>query len=428
MKFKWTALIFLLVSVFFFICAAVPAESFDHMKQIVPEKTGTGNKDQIHMETDASKEGSSPESLYALSAVLMDGDSGRVLYEKDGDTPRANASTTKVLTCILALEKGAGDDYVTVSARAASQPDVQLNMREGEQYYLEDLLYSLMLQSHNDTAVAIAEHIGGSVEGFAEMMNKKAEEIGCTDTHFVTPNGLDAEDDGGTHHTTARDLALIMRYAIKSPTFLKITQTREHTFSDLSKKRTFTVRNANAFLDMTDGVLSGKTGFTADAGYCYVCACQKGGKTFVISLLGCGWPNNKSYKWKDTMTLLNYGDQNYEYRTFFQEPELPEILVENGIPDKESTEKSASVQGIVAVSDNVRKQKLLLRDDEKIQCRVTLKKKLTAPVKKGDEIGRITFLLNGGAIASYPVTADHTVEKISYLWCVDQVFHKFFHE
>ena len=121
-------------------------------------------------------------------------------------------------------------------------------------------------------------------------------------------------------------------------------------------------------------------------------------------------------------------DQNYEYRTFFQEPELPEILVENGIPDGESTEKSASVQGIVAVSDNVRKQKLLLRDDEKIQCRVTLKKKLTAPVKKGDEIGRITFLLNGGAIASYPVTADHTVEKISYLWCVDQVFHKFFHE
>lgn len=187
------------------------------------------------METDASKEGSSPERLYALSAVLMDGDSGRVLYEKDGETPRANASTTKVLTCILALEKGAGDDYVTVSARAASQPDVQLNMREGEQYYLEDLLYSLMLQSHNDTAVAIAEHIGGSVEGFAEMMNKKAEEIGCTDTHFVTPNGLDAEDDGGTHHTTARDLALIMRYAIKSPTFLKITQTREHTFSDLSK-------------------------------------------------------------------------------------------------------------------------------------------------------------------------------------------------
>lgn len=162
----------------------------------------------------ASGESSALGNLYALSAVLMDGDSGRVLYEKEGETPRANASTTKVLTCILALENGKGDDYVQVSSNAAAQPDVRLGIQKGEQYYLEDLLYSLMLQSHNDAAVAIAEHIGGSVEGFAAMMNQKAKEIGCTDTHFVTPNGLDAKDDGGSHHTTARDLALIMRYAI----------------------------------------------------------------------------------------------------------------------------------------------------------------------------------------------------------------------
>lgn len=165
-------------------------------------------------ELDIPVSGGNPGSLYSLSAVLMDGLSGRILYEKGGDTPRANASTTKVLTCILALENGAGDDYVMVSSKAAAQPDVQLGLEEGEQYYLEDLLYSLMLMSHNDTAVAIAEHIGGSVEGFAEMMNKKAEEIGCTDTYFITPNGLDAEDENGKHHTTARDLALIMRYAI----------------------------------------------------------------------------------------------------------------------------------------------------------------------------------------------------------------------
>lgn len=132
------------------------------------------------------KETDGPGNLYALSAVLMDGDSGRVLYEKEGYTARPNASTTKVMTCILALEKGSGDDYVMVSENAASQPEVKLNLKEGEQYYLEDLLYSLMLKSHNDTAVAIAEHIGGSVEGFAKMMNAKAKEIGCTNTHFVT--------------------------------------------------------------------------------------------------------------------------------------------------------------------------------------------------------------------------------------------------
>ena len=125
----------------------------------------------------ASGESSAPGNLYALSAVLMDGDSGRVLYEKEGETPRANASTTKVLTCILALENGKGDDYVQVSSNAAAQPDVRLGIQKGEQYYLEDLLYSLMLQSHNDAAVAIAEHIGGSVEGFAAMMNQKAKEM-----------------------------------------------------------------------------------------------------------------------------------------------------------------------------------------------------------------------------------------------------------
>ena len=204
------------------------------------------------------KETDGPGNLYALSAVLMDGDSGRVLYEKEGYTARPNASTTKVMTCILALEKGSGDDYVMVSENAASQPEVKLNLKEGEQYYLEDLLYSLMLKSHNDTAVAIAEHIGGSVEGFAKMMNAKAKEIGCTNTHFVTPNGLDSADAGGIHQTTARDLALIMSYAVKNKAFLHITQTRDYSFSDITGKRQFSVHNANAFLDMTSDAISGK--------------------------------------------------------------------------------------------------------------------------------------------------------------------------
>ena len=136
------------------------------------------------------------QELYALSAVLMDGETGRVLYGKEAYRARPNASTTKVMTCILALELGNGDDYVQVSKEAASQPQTHLGMKEGQQFYLEDLLYSLMLKSHNDTAVAIAEHIGGSVKKFAALMNQKAKKLGCTDTHFVTPNGLDGEDEG----------------------------------------------------------------------------------------------------------------------------------------------------------------------------------------------------------------------------------------
>ena len=135
-----------------------------------------------------------------------------------------------------------------------------------------------MLKSHNDTAVAIAEHCGGSVEGFARMLNRKAKQIGCKNTYFITPNGLDAEDENGKHHTTAKDLALIMRYAVKNETFLHIAQTRDYTFSEITGKRTFSLHNANAFLDMRDGVLAGKTGYTSQAGYCYVCAWGKRGQ------------------------------------------------------------------------------------------------------------------------------------------------------
>ena len=247
-----------------------------------------GGENKIPQMVDMTPAIEEPSELHALSAVLMDGDSGRVLYEKDGKTPLANASTTKVLTCIVALESSPGDDYVQVSQNAASQPEVKLGLQKGEQYYLEDLLYSLMLKSHNDTAIAIAEHCGGTVEGFARMLNRKAKQIGCKDTCFITPNGLDAQDENGKHHTTAEDLALIMRYAIKNKTFLHISQTRDYTFSEITGKRTFSVHNANALLDMMDGVLAGKTGYTSQAGYCYVCAWEEEGKTFVVSLLGCG--------------------------------------------------------------------------------------------------------------------------------------------
>lgn len=361
-----------------------------------------------------------PGNLYALSAVLMDGDSGRVLYEKEGYTARPNASTTKVMTCILALEKGKGDDYVMVSENAAIQPEVKLGLKEGEQYYLEDLLYSLMLKSHNDTAVAIAEHIGGSVEGFARMMNEKAKEIGCTSTHFVTPNGLDGADAGGVHETTARDLALIMSYAIKSKTFLHITQTRDYSFSDLSGNRQFSVHNANAFLDMTPDAVSGKTGFTGNAGYCYVGACENEGRTFIISLLGCGWPNNKSYKWKDTMKLLEYGKENFHKEVYWQEPTIPEIQVKDGIPEE-------SIKGIVQADDSDKKKEVLLKDSEKITCTVRLQKELLAPVKKGQKIGQVTFSVGELVLGDYFVGADRDIVKITYLWCVNKVFHDFFH-
>ena len=412
MKFRCSVFIYVILICNLYCQFSVHAGSLDHAILMVPQLS---------------------DDLYALSAVLMDADSGRILYEKEGEMPRPNASTTKVLTCILALENGDGDDYVQVSANAASQPQVKLGLQKGEQYYLEDLLYSLLLQSHNDSAVAIAEHIGGSVEGFSDMMNAKAREIGCMDTHFITPNGLDAEDSDGTHHTTASDLALIMRYAIKNKVFLKIAQTKEYSFSDLSKKRTFSVHNTNALFSMTDGVLAGKTGFTGDAGYCYVCAVQKDDRTFIIALLAAGWPGHKTYKWHDTLKLLDYGKNNFYYRSFWQEPDLSYIPVKDGIPEITSHTDNLLPDGRIYIGGRInatekeKQQKILLKNDDRLQYQVCLKDELQAPVRKGEQIGRVVYMLNGQKIASFPILAVQNVDKITFLYCAELVFKNFFH-
>ena len=386
-----------------------------------------GAEYKIPQTVDMTPVAEEPAELYALSAVLMDGESGRVLYEKDGERPLANASTTKVLTCIVALENSSGDDYVQVSQNAASQPEVKLGLQKGEQYYLEDLLYSLMLKSHNDTAVAIAEHCGGSVEGFARMLNRKAKQIGCKDTYFITPNGLDAEDENGKHHTTAKDLALIMRYAVKNETFLHIAQTRDYTFSEITGKRTFSVHNANAFLDMRDGVLAGKTGYTSQAGYCYVCAWEKEGKTFIVSLLGCGWPNHKTYKWSDTEKLLDFGDYNYEYETYWKEPQTGKILVTDGVEDGQDIGTKIYLRGKCSLTAYDREKEVLLKKGETVTCKIEIPQKVSAPVLKGEKLGRIAYYLDGKLIDFYPVYAEKSVEKISFKWYTEKVFHDFFH-
>lgn len=362
--------------------------------------------------------------LYAKSAVLMDADSGRVLVAKDGDTMRPMASTTKIMTCILALEEGNQEDVVTASGEAASQPKVHLGMREGEQFVLGDLLHSLMLESHNDSAVAIAEHLAGSVPEFAKRMNEKAKEIGCTNAHFVSPNGLDDYDEEGTHSISAADLALIMSYCVKkSPQaeeFLKITQTTSYSFSDVEGKRSFSCGNHNLFLTMMEGAISGKTGFTGDAGYCYVGALERDGRTFAVALLACGWPNNKNYKWADTKKLMTYGLEHYEYRNVWQEPEIGDIIVENGIASDNSLSGEAKVSVRLKTEDTG--LKVLLGDMEEVRVSVTTENVLTAPVKEGQLVGTVTYHLGERQLKEYPLVAETGVKEKTLEWFAGKVF------
>lgn len=394
---------------------------------------------------------STTSQLYAQSAVLMDADNGRVLLQKNGTDILPMASTTKIMTCILTLEEGNTSDFAAVSSYAAGQPKVHLGAQKGEYYKIKDLLYSLMLESHNDAAVIIAEHYGSQWAGlspdcenhsaeeskkavlaFTAKMNEKAAKIGCKNTFFVTPNGLDATlhtEEGGNktdkdHSTTAQDLARIMSYCVTdSPardSFLEVTRTPSYTFHNYKKdssgayqdgSHVISCNNHNAFLQMMDGALSGKTGFTGKAGYCYVGALQRDGKKFAVALLACGWPNHKTWKWHDTKILMEYGLQNYEKRNIYEGRKLPEVEVENGqLPS-------------VSLHCEEKKIELLLSAADEVSVEWKLPGKLTAPVTKGQEVGRESFYVNGELYAFIPVTAMENVPEITYTYCIRKILH-----
>ncbi len=344
-------------------------------------------------------------SLNARAAVLMDADSGRILYGKNETMAFPMASTTKIMTLIVALEHNEPDQIVMASAGASAMPEVRLGVHEGERYRMEDLYYAMMLESFNDAAMMIAEGTVGSVENFAELMNEKAISLGCTQTYFITPNGLDAADEKGVHSSTAEDMAKIMRYAIDNEDFLKITQTADYSFTDCDRKRSFEVHNKNVLLTMMDGVLSGKTGYTADAGYCYVCAVKKDDRAFIAALLGSGWPPHKGYKWSDVQTLLDYGDKNYRYQT---------IDISKGVPDRQVHVMNGE-QDFATVRAKQTNYRFLLSSEDKVHVESVLPGQLEAPVEAGQSVGSIRIFVNGDLTAENDYV---TINKIDarYTW------------
>lgn len=364
--------------------------------------------------------------LYAQAAVLMDAESGRVLYGKNPKEVLPMASTTKIMTCILALEYGNPDEIVEASSYAASMPKVKLYVKSGEKYRLKDLLYSLMLESHNDSAVVIAEAVGGSVEGFAVMMNQKARDIGCFDSYFITPNGLDAvvNESGKTHSTTAADLAKIMAYCVsKSPKkeeFLEITRAISYDFTDADGKRSFHCNNHNAFLGMMEEALSGKTGFTNKAGYCYVGAVESEGRLYTVALLACGWPNNRSYKWSDMKKLAAYGMERYQYRDIYEAKEFADIPVRNGISGEQGTPYDEAFVSVTLEQDE-ESLPFLLCEEDRVEVRTRVETVLDAPVAAGTKVGEVRYYLNEELVRSYGVYTDSEVEERSFLWILKYI-------
>lgn len=347
--------------------------------------------------------------LYASAACVMDAGSGRILYGKSEASPLPMASTTKIMTCILALENGNMEDPVTFSSKAASMPKVRLGAGKGKTFLLGDLLYSLMLESHNDTAVAIAEHLGDSVEGFAAMMNAKAAELGMSQTNFVTPNGLDAEG----HASTPADMCRLASYACNNQTFLELIRTPSKTIRETSGKGSFSLTNHDAFLTSYKGAIGIKTGFTNKAGYCFVGAAQRNGLTLVSCVLGSGWPPNKSYKWADTKALMNLGFENFSMKNVpVRDLSVYSIAVESG---------KAETVGILQPEI----PSFLLSDADAIDIRYSLPPKIQAPVRQGTAVGEIQILVNGSLLGSYPVYPSEDVERQTFADIVYDIFHMF---
>ena len=362
-------------------------------------------------------------NLYAKSAVLTDADTGRILYGKDAGTPMANASTTKIMTCLLAIESGKIQDTVTFSKHACSMPKVRLGCPTGTQFVLEDLLYSLMLESHNDTAAAIAEHVAGSVEAFADLMNERAAEFGCQNTHFVTPNGLDRSDKKGEHQTTAYDLSLIMAACIQNDKFLEITETASKTISSIDGTFQAALNNHNALLSMLDGVISGKTGFTAKAGYCYVGAYRQNDRTYTFALLACGWPNHKNYKWEDSKALISYGNDHYENRTILKEEEHQTIDL-NRTMVKTFGKNHYYFTNTLSVTKEACAFQILVSENDEITMNPQGQKELSFKVTEGDVVATEEILWNGLPVQTRRILADETLFASDYPWCLWEILLK----
>ncbi|CCJ34405.1 D-alanyl-D-alanine carboxypeptidase family protein [Caloramator australicus] len=340
-------------------------------------------------------------NLNCVAATILDQESGRILYSKNGNKILPMASTTKIMTAIVAIERGNIKDVVTVSTKAASVPGSSAGLRAGDKVTLEELLYGLMLKSGNDAAVAIAEHIAGNVQNFVKLMNDKALEIGALNTSFITPHGLDAED----HFTTANDLAKITAYAMKNDLFAKIVATKEIS-SGITGPFKYSYNNINKFLfrvDNSDGV---KTGYTGNAGKCLVASVRHKFGRYICVVL------NSADRWKDAEKLVQYASKNYIFIKAFDRNEI----IKN-IPLYGGTEKN-----IFAQTKSDLYLPILPEEKNKIKVELFSPSVLFAPIAKDEIVGNVVVKIDDSIISKSPLISDRDVRRKNFIDMIKDVF------
>lgn len=314
-------------------------------------------------------------SLSAKSAVLINAEDNSVIYSRNCNERLPMASTTKIMTALVALENCPLDTVITVDERSVGVEGSSVYLKKGEKLTLENLLYALLLQSANDAATAIAVKVGGSVEGFADMMNKKAAELGLCDTHFSNPHGLDDEN----HYTTALELAKIAAAALKNPQFKKIVSTYKAEIPNEGCQRILV--NHNRLLREYDGCIGVKTGFTRRCGRCLVSAASRDGLTLIAVTLSA--PDD----WNDHKKMLDYGFSMYETVTLTGESG---IIFDIPVAGGEKEYARVCTDGNIKIT--------LPRSDGEITVTAEMPKFMFAPLKKSTVIGKLCFYRNGKII------------------------------
>ena len=337
---------------------------------------------------------SAPPNINAESAILMDATTGQILYEKKSTTRSAPASTTKVLTAILAIESGHLNDDVTISIKAASTPGSSMHLTAGQIISLRELVTGLLLRSGNDAAVAIAEHLAGSVENFVALMNQKAQRLQAFNSHFANPHGLSAP----LHYSTAFDLAWITRYALTNPIFATIVNTRETNIDWLDKKGTEHdqhLKNTNKLLWLLEEADGVKTGTTSQAGPCLIASATRGSQQLIAVVL------HDHSRWHDALQLLQYGFSAYElYKYADKNDVLAAIPVEKGLSNAVDALVDSQANLVVSAADS-----------EHIVVTIDLPEKIKAPVYQGQKIGEIIFSVKQQVVKTVDITAGQTIEE-----------------
>ncbi|HEY8349729.1 MAG TPA: D-alanyl-D-alanine carboxypeptidase family protein [Clostridia bacterium] len=340
-----------------------------------------------------------PPSINAMAAVVVEESTGRILYEKNALQKRSIASTTKIMTALVALENANVEDVVTVSKRAASIGGSVAGLRHGEKYTLRELLYALLIISANDAAIAIAEHVGGSVEGFAVMMNKRAKSLGAVNSNFVTPHGLDRENQ----YSTAYDVALITIEALKHPLFREIVSTVSSYIPGHN------LHNTNELLGTYPGADGVKTGYTGKAGRCLVSTAQRNGMRLISVVLGSP---TRSARAEASRKLLDYGFENYRmYRLMSKGDVYAKIPVYRGVTEYVELKTDRDI--VLPLSR---------KEAEALEVREHVPDVVNAPVYAGAVSGYVEFVLDGRVLAQNVLKAGEDIRKTNYLDYLELIF------